>query len=246
MIRFCFRLVLLALLSNPLFAEPEPISEPGYEIEIIIFKYRYASSKVERWPDTGTWLPQKGLHLQPHSLLQSDGPAIDQTSVPTIATKGYELLPPEALWLSDAYARILNSGRLKPVYRIGWQQLSLNPEHAQAITLNQQINYAKDSTQQIDFGTIRLYKTRYLHLDVQLTLANPNAPPQFEQLYEFDLFEDEPTDTRAHIEPQYFQLTESRRLQSLDLHYFDHPMFGAVVQVRQIKLPVPDDNLLGR
>jgi hypothetical protein len=41
----------------------------------------------------------------------------------------------------------------------------------------------------------------------------------------------------ADATPRLFRLTESRRMRSRELHYFDHPLFGVMVEVRPVELP---------
>jgi hypothetical protein len=59
-------------------------------------------------------------------------------------------------------------------------------------------------------GTITLARERYLHLDVDLFLDSTYA------------------------------LDERRRMRSGELHYFDHPAFGVLVEVRPYEAPAPE------
>ena len=63
-------------------------------------------------------------------------------------------------------------------------------------------------------GTIRLYVARYLHVEAHLIYENPYAANQ-----------------------ALFELRESRRMRSGELHYFDHPVFGALVRVTPYQPP---------
>lgn len=78
-------------------------------------------------------------------------------------------------------------------------------------------------------GTIVFYKSRYAHvrLDLELERKIPlRIRDEFaanENLEEVDL-------------PDFwrFQLKESRKIKSGELHYFDHPIFGALVKIQYL------------
>ena len=63
-------------------------------------------------------------------------------------------------------------------------------------------------------GHVRFYMSRFLH--VELNLAFQPQVPALGSL--------EPA-------PAPYRLTEQRRIRSQELHYFDHPKFGALVRV---------------
>lgn len=63
-------------------------------------------------------------------------------------------------------------------------------------------------------GYVRFYMSRFLHVELSLALQ-PQGP------------------ALGSIEPALapYRLTEQRRIRSQELHYFDHPKFGALVRV---------------
>lgn len=63
-------------------------------------------------------------------------------------------------------------------------------------------------------GTLRFYIARFLHLEVNLAFQ-PIALVQ----------------TAFPAESPAFQINEQRRIKTQELHYFDHPKFGAIVRV---------------
>lgn len=231
-----FWLFLMCLLPTALLAATNE-NDQWFEIEVIIFKHRYASSDVEFWPETGTWLPQNALHLQNEVATNRVDPVADQLVPTPTRDKNYAVLPQESLWLNNAFRKINASSRYEVVYRTGWRQTSMTASNAQAIALDQTINYSSRRNNQSDHGTIRLYKTRYVHLDLNLTLGNPDATPKFEQMYQLGFINSGQNEPLARVQPQYFSLKESRRFRSLTVHYFDHPMFGAIIQVRKASSP---------
>ncbi len=63
-------------------------------------------------------------------------------------------------------------------------------------------------------GTIRLYVARYLHAEAHLVFENPSAAGEAQ-----------------------FELKESRRMRSGELHYFDHPVFGMLLRATPYEPP---------
>ncbi len=71
-------------------------------------------------------------------------------------------------------------------------------------------------------GTMRFYQGRYLHIELEL------------------LFRDRSVVTVSSTDgvvalPQVYRISEHRRIRSLEVNYFDHPKFGALVQVTPIQ-----------
>ncbi len=64
-------------------------------------------------------------------------------------------------------------------------------------------------------GTLRFYLSRFLHVDLNLTLQDP----------------------RASGGVKAFQLNEHRRVRPQEIHYFDHPRLGALVRVTAVGKP---------
>ncbi len=112
------------------------------------------------------------------------------------------------------------------------------------------------------FGTIRLRRSRYLHLELDLlyrpeperlaaawpqppltsaeTETAPEAPTSPAAPAEADLAEEEEAAAADQLDPwsvNGFRLHQKRRIRSRELHYFDHPLFGVLAQVRPVDGP---------
>lgn len=74
-------------------------------------------------------------------------------------------------------------------------------------------------------GTINLQLGRYLHLDIDLWKILVEPPNFIADNYSVQspIF--------------YYRMHESRRLRLGEMHYFDHPKFGLLVQVRRVSIP---------
>lgn len=78
-------------------------------------------------------------------------------------------------------------------------------------------------------GTLRFYKSRYPHVVLNLELEH-KIPYRIRD--EFAKNENLPEDQL----PEFwrFQLHESRKINSHQLHYIDHPVFGALVEIKYL------------
>lgn len=76
-------------------------------------------------------------------------------------------------------------------------------------------------------GTIAFSVARFLHLKVNLWRF-VSAPANYDS-----------AETDIHTPVFFYKIQESRRLALGEVHYFDHPKFGVLVQIQRV--PVPDD-----
>ena len=114
-------------------------------------------------------------------------------------------------------------------------------------TLSSRIRVARDPSKPALDGTLRVHRARYLHVQADLLYYRPadgdtRAPSNDDT--GATTIPDSP-DT-AHIEqllaeedvtPRLFRLMETRRMRSRELHYFDHPLFGMIVEAWPVESP---------
>ena len=94
-------------------------------------------------------------------------------------------------------------------------------------------------------GFVRLRSGRFLHLDIDFayflapvgggpdaTGAAPNAT---------DATDATPAPDREEARADYARLTQSRRVRLNEIHYFDHPLFGVIVQVSLLEIAPPPE-----
>lgn len=87
-------------------------------------------------------------------------------------------------------------------------------------------------------GTVSVTLGRFLHVAARLWLHEPAATLAPEALLRPFSGHGELAGRLAQaLEPRYFELDESRRLRSEELHYLDHPRFGVLVQVLPVEPP---------
>lgn len=137
----------------------------------------------------------------------------------------YTMLDEEELTLDRAFARLNNLNAYTPLIHTGWSQEALLEEEALAFDIN--LVGALQPT-----GTIRLHRSRFLHLTLDLMLQNDYrytfAPVAF----------DDPHWPLAELRaPLRYRIDVQRRVRSDEVHFFDHPAFGVLISIR----PQPED-----
>jgi hypothetical protein len=115
-----------------------------------------------------------------------------------------------------------------------------------ALTLSAPIRVARDRSKAAIDGTFKVHRARYLHVEADLLYhrplpadANVNdaGSPALPDSPDTALIEQLLAEGDAT--PRLFRLSESRRMRSRELHYLDHPLFGALVEIWPVELPEP-------
>jgi len=214
-----------------------------YTVEVVIFSYveDVALGSEQFFPDDPV------ADEEPDEYEESLG-LVDELSVPPARRKfGLRLYAenPELLKLEflteDEFTMtdITDKFDLLDVYQtimhFGWTQPTLPEDETEAIALSS----FGDVPDGLD-GSLTLYRSRYLHLVVDLALeaeddrAEEREPVQpvlsfGDSRYRYD---DEP---RPPEMPVYYRIQENRIVRNGDIRYFDHPKFGVVVKVTRVE-----------
>jgi hypothetical protein len=238
-------------------APPQPEEAvPQYQVEVLIFAHRDFDRGEEQFAheiDTQPPLRREELreppvfddtNFGPLAQVEPPGgapleqvPALGQelgtgaagteTADPLAAGENefrFRLLQPEELQLTSQY-RIIerNSQAYVPLLHGGWVQPGLPESESRPIDLT--MLGATNPT-----GSIRLYLSRFLHVDLDLSYQDAEAPPPAVA----PAFGDELAEVTL---PPRYRLVADRPARSNELHYFDHPAFGVLVRVT----PVPEE-----
>jgi hypothetical protein len=163
---------------------------PWYQVELIVFA-RPNAPATEVWPD------QKPV-VDGRDLVPWRGYAGADT-VP------FQRLPAASLKLGWEYTQLQKE--MKPLLHIGWVQ----PGFTRTESVPVHIRSDENNSGILD-GTVRLVRSRYLHLDTDLTFQRAG-------------------------DANLFAITESRRIQSRQIHYLDNPMFGVITLITPYELP---------
>ena len=149
--------------------------------------------------------------------------SVDENAVPIANTEQRQWLEGSSLRLSAERNAFGQSSRYRPLAHFGWRQAVLDREQAQAFEIP-----VENSTGSYVDGTVRVAVERYLHLylDFQLHPATPGMTT--------------PTDGLYYELPE-IRLTESRRMRSKEVHYFDNPRFGVIALITPYEPPAPPE-----
>ena len=140
------------------------------------------------------------------------------------------------------------SREYRPVYHISWQQPGFDNNRAKAVHVqaeDESIQYQLTSPPELlagqipdEFyepikllfdGTVRIRSSMFLYVDIDLVyFKKPEISVAEDQLEIMGVL------TQANS-ADYFRLNESRRIKLNEFHYFDHPSFGVIIQVRRLE-----------
>ncbi len=217
-----------------------------YQVEVILFDYTEPDAEGE-W-----WYENPGLPGRDQSIELILGTADPEEGEPTSPADEADLIPYLALSKEDyrlvGVSRVLErSGEQRPLLHIAWQQPGLDSRNIRAIHLDN-TRFEEKPAEQVEpepgeardwleytppvklyDGIIRLRRSRFLHLDVDFAYF----PDTLEQP-ELEL--PEQAGGQGRLSADYVRLTESRRIKLDDLNYFDHPLFGLLIQVRRLAI----------
>jgi hypothetical protein len=239
-----------------------------YTIELIVFEQIESTGlPSERWPlDPGRPPVDEAIQLAvAGELAVTMDEARPQASVQE--RRAFELLPEDELSLRETWARLRRSRDYRPVLHLGWRQPGFTREEARAVHVRSApAEPAVRRTTPRRFeradgglatwieprkleGTLRLYRSRYLHIEADLLYYRPDAAPlplsgpdasgngiADQSLTAADVAGPEAGLARP---PVLFRMTTQRRMRSRELHYLDHPLFGVIVLATPYEPPAP-------
>jgi len=132
----------------------------------------------------------------------------------------------EIVRLKSVRTSLIESG-----YRIlnttSWQQPTSVYQDAPLIPLGNSDTALADNP--LVAGFVRVYTTSLIYADLNLQLSPPTPLLQSPQMVS-TLTNSYPVAETGPEQPHYF-IAEKRRLKFTELHYFDHPFFGAILGV---------------
>ncbi|OGT33229.1 MAG: hypothetical protein A2W28_00320 [Gammaproteobacteria bacterium RBG_16_51_14] len=220
--------------TNPVFAA-------WYQVEVIIFENIYSDGDGELWYEN-PGIPR----LDGSTELVQSGHGADKQDTGTQGTDKKPLIPflilPKDKYRMDGIYRVMKSSKeYRPLVHVSWQQPGGSGERAVHIEKHDgtlpESGISDDN--EPDFlipprfivdGTIRIRSSHFLHVDVDLvyfidTLSNTGSAPSRDS-------SDSAMSVRKKAE--YVRMNETRKIKLNELHYFDHPMFGVILQVTRL------------
>ena len=219
---------------------PASAAARWYQVEIVVFRHVDGGTATgERWPELVD-LPafNDAMKLLIDLPEMSDEPGgLFEDEPDTDSPIAFQLLELEDRTLRDVERRLQQSGEYEPLLYAAWRQPSFGIRRAKRVhlsdldlrrpepktaTLGQLETVALAEPDElgpvvaqvaITEGIVRLTVGRLLHVDVDF-------------LYYYD--------------KQPVRITEKRKIKLREVHYFDHPLFGLIVQVSPFVLPDPE------
>jgi hypothetical protein len=266
----CLPGILLLLAGGPAPAQqdaggPAAVTPPAvteepvrYTVEVIIFTYADASSAgnevftppeplpdgpfddaPEAGPEEGPVFDDRIPQAEPGGAAET-GPLRE---IPARARIELERLEPEAFRMQDSWRKLRQVDAYRPILHAAWTQTT----HEKSVSPALPLRALSDPPLGLD-GSIRLYQSRFLHLDVDLSLdageqagedrrtatdrlVNPVSPAAG------TIPGDEPVGLA--LPPVRYRISEDRIMRDGDVRYFDHPRFGMLARVTRVR---PDEN----
>ncbi len=242
-----------------------PANAAWYQVEIIVFEHLSPSADGELWYEN-PGLPDRSNSIELIAeLAESQEAPLDMAltgqKFETIQQKSIELIPylqlgEENLRLEGIQRVLKLSREYRPLMHIAWQQPSLTPTSTRAVHIQKfeepetQIedllpqkpedlavmpnatNITDDAYQVLELifdGTIRVRSSKFLHVDVDIAYF-----PKF--LLEETVRTNDSDSLFVSQHADYVRLQESRKIKLNEIHYFDHPIFGAILRVSRLKI----------
>lgn len=195
-------MVLSFLLFTSAQAQAQAKTE-SYAIEVIVFEHLALKGWTEEyWPE------------------EIDRPNLQGST--SVFTRGAK-----PLWINKSgrslggSASKLNKQGYRVLFHQAWTQVAYADKKSPTVLIE---NDQKVGSNLV--GTVRLYKTRFAHVDFDL---------EFERRIPVKVLEDfmknqnlATTESPTHWR---FHLKESRKIKPGELHYIDHPLFGVLVKI---------------
>jgi len=135
-----------------------------------------------------------------------------------------EELPEEQFMLSEQVAKMTPEKGYRILKHSGWILEGKSEEEAQPIKIEVLPETAYESRLE---GTLTFYKSRFAHVRLHLDLER-KIPQRLIASFAQNQH------TEADFLPEFwrFELKEARKIKSGELHYFDHPIYGVLMQIQ--------------
>lgn len=217
-----------------------PVYAAWYQVEIIVFENLYANSDGELWYENpGIPARDGSIELvQPGEGTLKDNQDLQEERKLLIP---FMILPRERYRMDGIHQVMKSSSEYRPIIHVSWQQPGSSrarPVHIEKmektstgsmVSGNGEPDFIVPPEFELD-GTVRIRSSHFLHVDLDLiyfigsgsntgvvTKRDMNNKAMFVQ-----------------EKAEYVRLKETRKIKLNELHYFDHPMFGAILQVTRL------------
>lgn len=210
-----------------------------YQVEAIIFDRLYPNLDGEQWQNEEFKIRGNMVELQA-PVLNSD-----QGLVP------FMVLNKKRNRMSGVYRVLRLSSEYRPLYHVSWQQPASERRQSRYVHIQRldgdgttpvaTITDTESSLDEPDFieefimpdkiidGSIRIRSGFYLHADIDLSYFT-QIPPENKMIRSSE------ESFSGFQEKTVVKLKETRKIKLNEIHYFDHPMYGVILQVSRLEL----------
>ncbi len=191
-----------------------------YQVEVIVFRHiGPANPDEETWPDLES-LPDfhDAVNLFVDLPNYSEGSGSERSNEVEISGPlAFESLPSRALKMSGVFRRLRTLSSYAPLLHVGWRQPGLSRSRARRVFISDKARVQNDvATMQLEVpieerveGTVQISAGRLLYVA---------------------------TDFVNYFGESAVRITEQRKVKLKEIHYFDHPLFGVIVQVTPYRI----------
>ncbi|MGR9090791.1 MAG: CsiV family protein [Gammaproteobacteria bacterium] len=207
---FAFILAVVAVLAAP---PPAFAVNRWYQVEVIVFRYANPSAAEQavspaKMPDF-----RNAVSLATDLSENGDAPAERPNEVTRPGPVPYKALPRSELITSGVYRRLRDLSAYEPVLHVGWRQPG-GALGSREVYVTDKVREPADVVVDMNAvplpeisrieGTVRVRTGRLLHVETDFLDYGQAAP---------------------------VRISERRKVKFKELHYFDNPFFGVIVQV---------------
>ncbi len=245
-------------------AEPgKPVKKQYYIVEVVLFQHLNEQGKLDEfWHRPDIFDDDFGNNVtgsneltdnRSNNVLTDDSPALAEYDMQNRhflpLRNGIARTSAENYKLSDSAAHLRYSPDYKLLAHFGWTQRSLSKRQALPVRIT--ANQFSDSL--IPSGELKLYVSRYLHMEVNLQASQCDYSNEQSQqaddkaldeqlesgvskleiqagMQNDNTFSSRETDSSQCVNKVY-QFKQNRKMRSRELHYIDNPVFGMLVYV---------------
>ena len=202
-----------------------------YIVEIILFEHLNEEGKNDEFwsrPEVFNTDSMNHIDISPSDKqLTDDSPALAEYNINHRSfrplTNGIAELSKENYKLSDSAGHLRYSKNYKLLAHFGWTQRALSKNRSLPIRLTTN-QFASNLTPK---GELKLYVSRYLHLQVDLNAAQCTITEQTPD-------PDNSINSTECVKQNYL-FKQNRKMRSRELHYLDNPIFGLLVYITPFK-----------
>jgi peptidoglycan-binding protein CsiV len=215
---------------------PSAIAASWYQVEVIVFDRLYPNLDGEQWQNEEFKMRDNMVELQPSDTVINS----DQGLAP------FMILNKKRNRMNGVYRVLKLSSEYRPLFHVSWQQEATerrDSRHvhiqrldgeavipvAKTVEPNEEPEFLEDLVMpdRIIDGSIRIRSGFYLHADVDLSYFKQLPPENKTIRTSEESFQND-------FDKTVVKLKETRKIKLNEIHYFDHPMYGVILQVSRL------------